>query len=576
MSALIENLLVQWALLMGSPDAISVVAPWVAPALACCGAVLCFAGVKAFRPTFCVVVFFGLTALLMVLLSPVLPWYGVVSTVAILGIFAAFLALFMKRVSLACLSALGAGALAYTIAPSLLWAIVAGVVGLLLSCLRPKETFAAVTALVGSSLAAGCIATVSARVSPQAAEAISSGTLGGAVLWLALAAAGVGVQLLIARKGLDPVFTQTIDLSKLRPRQTAPSGLAPSATRPAAPEAKANQHDVAESVLHTRGIAPEEAAGTVVADGMSAAGASTATGIAPVASAAAAAGLGAAAIAGVAAVGSGAVSARSAEPSPAAPIEPEAPEEPACKESAAPARPITEYIQKPKPYAPTFRKEVKYRIEEQDFLRLMNRLDAYLAFDPFSGSEGYPVRSLYFDSLDDRDLYDKLDGTLEHKKIRMRTYDPLGDSFNLEYKCRWDGDGIKRKLKLNREQAMRLVRNDYRVLREFEPDPLVAELFDRMVRGRYIPKVIVEYHRTAWEYPASNIRITWDRGIRASYFPESFFEERPLYIPILPQNQGVLEIKYDYVFPSILKDALRSIDQLPVANSKYALGRRYL
>ena len=37
------------------------------------------------------------------------------------------------------------------------------------------------------------------------------------------------------------------------------------------------------------------------------------------------------------------------------------------------------------------------------------------------------VRSLYFDSLEDSDYYDKLDGVMNRKKIRLRIYEAGSD-----------------------------------------------------------------------------------------------------------------------------------------------------
>ena len=544
MYELLRDLLGRWVTLMTASDAFALSDAWLAPLLLCVGVVTLLLAVKAFRPLFCLVAFFGATAGLMLALRPLLPWYAVVSIVATIGVFAGFVALFMKRVAIALMTGLGAAALVWLVVPHSIVAIVVGLAAIAASCLRPKESYVIVSALFGATLAVSAAPLVPGLGFLAAFEALLQGApLAGVIA--VFAAVGIAVQLLVARRGLDPVFTQVIDIEKLRDRRQAARERRTSAADTREAAAQATFQAASEEQQHPLGAAAALAA-------------------------------------------SGASGAKE----PSAPSR--TPDETSCGgdrgerqtqhdgASSSVAAPVVagvdvrELVERPDPFEPQFRKEIKYRIERVDFLRLKPMLDAYFAYDSYSGPEGYPVRSLYFDSLDDRDLYDKLDGTLEHKKIRMRAYDPLGDRFNVEYKCRWSQDGFKRKLVLNRSQALRLARNDYSVLLEFEPDPLARELYDRMLRGRYTPKVIVEYHRTAWEYPVSNIRVTWDCGIQASYFAEAFFEKRPMYVPIVPPSQGVLEVKYDYMFPSILKDALRSIDQLPVANSKYALGRAYL
>lgn len=44
--------------------------------------------------------------------------------------------------------------------------------------------------------------------------------------------------------------------------------------------------------------------------------------------------------------------------------------------------------------------------------------------DKHNGAGGYRIRSLYFDTLDDNDYRDKLDGMELRRKIRLRNYDP--------------------------------------------------------------------------------------------------------------------------------------------------------
>lgn len=518
MSTLLISCLEQWLSLMGYYSSAHLVSHAI-PMLLIGGLLFCLLGVKVFRPTFSIVMFFCATALLMIVLRPYISWLAVVSLVAVLGIFLAFLALFMKRVAISILCLLGSAILAWSLIPVLVFALIAGILIFVISLFKPREALIGVSSLFGASLVVSLISGVVSNsifevsVSTLIQPLIVAGSLG-------FAAIGALVQHLSSRNGLDPVFTQVIHLP-VKEEEVIPS-----------------------SSISTEGV---PASGPRMTQATSESGDAISAGVAGAAGAAAAV------------VGVRALHGRHSS-----------------DEDDNLTSNISDLISKPESENPTFRKEYKYRISELDFLRIRNSLDACLSYDPHSGPMGYTIRSLYFDSMDDRDLYDKLDGTFEHKKIRLRTYDPRGKKFNLEYKCRWDTDGVKRKLVLSRKQAKRLIRCEYEVLLEFDDDPLARELYDRMVRGRYMPKVIVQYHRIAWTYPASDIRVTWDKGIEASYFADSFFEERPLFIPILPDNLGVLEVKYNYFFPSGIKHALNLLDQLPVSNSKYALARTYV
>lgn len=532
MAEMFYNLLVEWDAILRSSSSLSLQFAEIAPIFLFIGLALLFLGIKLYRPSFAVLVFFISTAGLAYALGYIFQREYVVGIVAVAGIFLAFLAMFMKRVAIALTCAAFAAALAsYLAKPSILMLIVIAIGALLLAVFKPRESYIFLSAAVGVSL----ITQTAPLIMPLPFEAISGMT---SLVPFDLASlvpatlgffVGILVQWAISHKGLDPVFTQKVAL----PHIVTPIGATVAALHEEQPGGQ-SEKDHAREVTN----APDDIRQTEEQPDET----------------------------------------RKSDLSSDCDIHESV--EPAKRDgiiaSAIPAVSVAAYITKEIPiYSAQTRKEIKYRVTIEDMMRLRPLLDGYLEYDTYSGPNGYAVRSLYFDSLDDRDLYDKLDGVLEHKKIRIRSYDPTGDSFSLEYKCRWDTDGIKRKLILTREQAKRLVYGDYDVLHDFPEDPLSSELYCRMASGGYMPKVIVEYHRIAWTYPVSNVRVTWDSGISASYHPEAFFDFRPNFIPILPRNQGVLEVKYDTFFPTNLRLALNSIDQLPVSNSKYALARTY-
>ena len=74
---------------------------------------------------------------------------------------------------------------------------------------------------------------------------------------------------------------------------------------------------------------------------------------------------------------------------------------------------------------------------------------------PHNGLQGYPIRSLYFDTLHDRDYAEKLMGTDPRRKVRLRVYDPSGDFALLELKQKQGDNQRKRSLPVTREEARR-------------------------------------------------------------------------------------------------------------------------
>jgi len=220
------------------------------------------------------------------------------------------------------------------------------------------------------------------------------------------------------------------------------------------------------------------------------------------------------------------------------------------------------------------RKEIKYVIPIVQFYGMQRELGALMAPDVHCGPNGYMVRSLYFDSAFNTDLHDSLDGLLIKGKIRLRLYSHDSKSVKLEYKRKHDHDGAKHVLTISREQAERMAFSDYDFLQTMD-NPLARQIWLRLTEGAYRPASIVEYTRYAYAYPASDIRITFDRDIRTSCAPLAFFDEAPALFPMCPGDQGVFEVKYNDFLPAVFKGIIKRLDMIPQANSKYMQSRLF-
>ena len=81
-----------------------------------------------------------------------------------------------------------------------------------------------------------------------------------------------------------------------------------------------------------------------------------------------------------------------------------------------------------------YRQEKKYFMTVADMDRLSAKLSKVMIQDAHNGSQGYSIRSLYFDTLYDSDYHEKLDGIELRRKIRLRIYDPASEFAMLEMK----------------------------------------------------------------------------------------------------------------------------------------------
>lgn len=222
--------------------------------------------------------------------------------------------------------------------------------------------------------------------------------------------------------------------------------------------------------------------------------------------------------------------------------------------------------------AEIMRKELKYVISIEKYMRMRKKLELLMVPDQHGVNGEYPVRSQYFDSVTDADLQDNLDGVQEKRKIRVRVYSYEAAGAKLEYKCKNGTDGVKYSIPLSKEEVLLMEQCQYDFLMN-RKEKLAGRLFTKMTEQLYRPKTIIEYDRTAYLYPVSDVRITFDRNLRATVNPYGICAEKPFFMPQMDADQGILEVKYNDFFPYALKPVLYELENVAEAYSKYTVSR---
>ena len=92
----------------------------------------------------------------------------------------------------------------------------------------------------------------------------------------------------------------------------------------------------------------------------------------------------------------------------------------------------------------------------------------------------------------------------------------------------------------------------------------------------YRPKVIIDYERIAYVEEITNVRITFDMKISASYDLEHFIDGDYTKFYILPSGINVLEVKFDEILPSYIRNIVESYGFIQTSFSKYYYGRRII
>jgi hypothetical protein len=220
------------------------------------------------------------------------------------------------------------------------------------------------------------------------------------------------------------------------------------------------------------------------------------------------------------------------------------------------------------------RHEYKHSLNFGDYVVLRNRLKHMMKRDPHTDANGeYRVRSLYFDTPDDKALREKIDGVDNRDKFRIRRY--LGDSdyIVLEKKHKRHGLCDKQQAQISASEVEALLGGDTKWLLD-DVRPVVREFYTRIRSERLMPKTIVDYIREPFICEAGNVRITFDRGIHSGVYTTDFLDDG---MPTVSAGDEIvlLEVKFDEFIPDHLVRALQLDGRRASACSKYALCRIY-
>ncbi len=229
---------------------------------------------------------------------------------------------------------------------------------------------------------------------------------------------------------------------------------------------------------------------------------------------------------------------------------------------------------------PTVRKiplrhELKFLITPAELSVLRSIISPLLRHDPNGGpTNEYVIRSLYFDTINNDALNEKIAGVGNRKKYRIRIYNFSDHVIKLECKSKYGELISKQSVSIPRDLAEQLIAGDPEGLQRMR-HPLFHDMFREMRTRLLKPAVIVDYIREAYIMDAEEVRITFDKQIRTGLYSTDLFNPSIPTYPVFDDPVEVLEVKYDEFLPSYLQATLSSVTTVRSAVSKYTWCRRY-
>ena len=210
------------------------------------------------------------------------------------------------------------------------------------------------------------------------------------------------------------------------------------------------------------------------------------------------------------------------------------------------------FLERPK------RHEIKILLTYSQYIELRTRVKGVLTPDPnMRDPEGYLIRSVYLDTEKEDAYYEKDSGVQHRNKFRIRAYNNDDSYIILENNEKIDDRISKSAARITRADYDAILAGDFTPLAGYD-SPLCKEVLSLHASQGLSPKVIVEYYREAFTHPLSMVRITFDYTA-----------------PVYPQQEVILEVKYDTAFPMYLKQLLQN-NGIRLAVSKFVLCSDYL
>ena len=223
------------------------------------------------------------------------------------------------------------------------------------------------------------------------------------------------------------------------------------------------------------------------------------------------------------------------------------------------------------------RHELKYFISPLEYEVLSRALDRVLARDPNGDANNeYAIRSLYFDTIFNEAMIDKLDGVKNRDKYRIRIYNFSDRLIRMECKTKVGSLISKRSIGIPRLLAEQLIAADPTGL-ERTRSGLLRDVYREMKLNLLRPVVIVDYVREAYLHPAEEVRITFDKQLHTGLGSVDLFNPDVPTVSPFDHNEIILEVKYNRVLPPYIRNLLYTHVQSAQSSaiSKYVWCRRF-
>ena len=223
-----------------------------------------------------------------------------------------------------------------------------------------------------------------------------------------------------------------------------------------------------------------------------------------------------------------------------------------------------------------YRHELKYLINYYDYTFIKLRLSHLLSKDSHAESDGsYSIRSLYFDDYFNSAYNDKYAGVMRRSrfrsKYRIRIYNMSEQTIHLERKIKTGAYSHKETAAMTVDDVHCVLEGDYNFLLQ-SPNHLLKAFYHECVSNFMRPRVVVDYEREPYLMEAGDVRITFDKDVRAGVQGFDIFDAEMPTIEALSPDLLIMEVKFTDFLPSLIRNVLPTEAAEYTAVSKFVLA----
>lgn len=222
-----------------------------------------------------------------------------------------------------------------------------------------------------------------------------------------------------------------------------------------------------------------------------------------------------------------------------------------------------------------YRVEQKFLCNHKDYILLKSRLPHIMQLDQNAhADDSYQIRSVYFDDMYQSKFHENEQGSDDRFKYRIRSYDCNDAVIHLEKKSKLNTYTNKKSCAVTKSEYETFMAGNFSFTAS--ENRLKNEFALSILLYGMTPSAIIDYTREAYTYQAGNVRVTFDSHICASTDYSNFFREDMDSIPLLYENEFILEVKYDEFLPKEIANLLEIKTLQQITFSKFYVGKQKL